>query len=664
MQTYNQLKHLVLFLAVFSGHTSIQGQRILVEKGVKAGELLVFPELENPNNYYYLPDKPRIAKQADGRPAFLFLRYVKNEKTASDVNKSITNSNSGGGIVHALIELYVSPDQLEAAGRELRKINGAGIIKGPLIYKSGTVSLISAVASPGGEKVERVIGVGSAPILENQKSAIAVQLDPEGAQLLWETFNSSTPDFSIKFEMEYSGYLSPKQVLIEANFERIYKHRIFDGAISGNLGSILLGAEIRSAYDELYKSGAVRITQIGSDSDLEKAKETAYNQLLNVMFDKVGGNGAPQLDQLTGSGHKSLLERATETLQKSREEVSADNEKEARRQADLAREEAETRKAAQARSEKIFADNGVKKPQVPDNQKIRSSQGIESGQPAQSPVSSDNRPPTQVPLPTIALGMAYQMKESKMSGEYRVDLNKYTEKPSNSMPFVFNVGNIKSLCKDCFLQINLDDAFLKQREINATLGGINSEDFQYINFVNVIIRKTHQDNQTTIEEIKIDKSQFNLTGNFFKAVYGWKGDNDQEKWLNYDYRTYWSFHDGISIETPWQSSRFGSISLAPPIIKKNIEIEIEPEFITENNIRSIEIKFFTDLKGKLWTKSILMTPQRNEFSKVIQLLTTYENKDNFEYEIIYFIRGKEPKRTERLSANYGKVYVDSYMDHR
>lgn len=650
-------------LLVLLGNAEISGQRILIEQGIKAGELLVYPELENPNTYYYLPDKPRIAVQADGRPGFLFLRYVKNEITGNDINKSITNSNSGGGIVHALIELYVSPQQLEVAGRELRRINGAGIIKGPLIYKSGTVSLISAVASPGGERVERVIGVGSAPILENQKTAIAVQLDSEGAQLLWETFNSSTPDLSIKFEMEYSGYLSPIQAIIEANFERIYKHRIFDGAIAGSMGNMLLGAEIRSAYDELYKSGAIRVTQIGSDSNLEKAIETAYNQLLNVMFDKVGGNGAPQLDQLTGSGHKNLLERATENLQKAREEARVDNEREEKRKADLARAEVEARKAAQSRAERNFADSGIKIPQVPDNQKLNPNKEMETGQASQSSSPSADSSPTKVPLPTIALGMAYQLKDSKVSGEYQINLNKYTEKPNNTMPFVFNVGNIKSICSDCFLQVNLDDAFLKQREINATLGGINTDDFQYINFVNVIIRKTHQDNQTTIEEIKIDKSQFNLTGNFFKAVYGWKGDNDQEKWLNYEYRTYWSFHDGINIESPWQSSRFGSISLTPPIIKQNIEIEIDPEFIASNNVRSIEIRFFTDLKGKPWTRSVLMTPQRNELSKVIHLLTTVENNSNFEYEIIYFIRGKEPKRTARLKTTYGKIYVDSFMDY-
>ena len=90
-------------LAVFLlGAMAMTAQQILLDKPVRAGELILFPHLEDQHNYYYLPDKPRLAIHPDGAPQFSFLRYVKNEKTTADVNSAISESTVGGGILHAL----------------------------------------------------------------------------------------------------------------------------------------------------------------------------------------------------------------------------------------------------------------------------------------------------------------------------------------------------------------------------------------------------------------------------------------------------------------------------------------------------------------------------------------------------------------------------------
>jgi hypothetical protein len=110
---------------------------------------------------------------------------------------------------------------------------------------------------------------------------------------------------------------------------------------------------------------------------------------------------------------------------------------------------------------------------------------------------------------------------------------------------------------------------MRQREINANLGGINSEDFdKYINFINILIKKKHQNGNTTENEIKIDKVGFNSKGNFFNAIYGWQGDDDREQWLEYEYKTLWSFSGGYNWESDWEEREFGSIPLEPPYVKK------------------------------------------------------------------------------------------------
>jgi len=266
MKYLKQFFPLFVFLMGFC--FTLSGQQILLDKPVRAGELVLFPELTNESVYYYLPDKPRLALHPDGTPQFSFIRYVKNELTDASSNNAITESTTGGGIIHALVELRVTDEQIRAAEQALRRIDGDGVIRGPVIFKSGSVALISAVAKPNGEMAQEVVGLGSAPILENQRSAVAVQLNKIGSKILWESFNTSTPDFTFNFEMEVEGYLSPKRVLIEADFDRIYNHRSFEAGAAGQAGPLLLSAEIKSAFDELSDRGAIKVTQIGSDEEL------------------------------------------------------------------------------------------------------------------------------------------------------------------------------------------------------------------------------------------------------------------------------------------------------------------------------------------------------------------------------------------------------------
>ena len=54
-------------------------QQILLDKPVTAGKLKLFPGMLNDSNkYYYLPNKIRMAKDANGVDKFLFLYYVTN----------------------------------------------------------------------------------------------------------------------------------------------------------------------------------------------------------------------------------------------------------------------------------------------------------------------------------------------------------------------------------------------------------------------------------------------------------------------------------------------------------------------------------------------------------------------------------------------------------
>ncbi|WP_394993999.1 hypothetical protein, partial [Emticicia sp.] len=74
-----------IFYAILIGFVqNLSAQNILLDKQVEAGELILFPDIFEPNSYYYLPNKISLGKQSDGSPQFSFLRYVQNVGTGAD----------------------------------------------------------------------------------------------------------------------------------------------------------------------------------------------------------------------------------------------------------------------------------------------------------------------------------------------------------------------------------------------------------------------------------------------------------------------------------------------------------------------------------------------------------------------------------------------------
>ncbi len=214
----------------------IFAQNIYIDKPVLAGKLTCFPGIDNPNNYYFLPNQLRLGVGLDGSPQFSFLMFVKNLR--GDEGEAAPREGEGGGVVHAVVELYVGEDQIKDAERELRKKvkNDAATIIGPVIYKSGTMSLISSIADPAGGYSKVVLGLGPAPVLAGNKAAVSILLNKEGAKILWETFKTPTPDLSFSFVMDVDGFRSPINAWIDVNFDKVYESQTIEAGLKYRSG--------------------------------------------------------------------------------------------------------------------------------------------------------------------------------------------------------------------------------------------------------------------------------------------------------------------------------------------------------------------------------------------------------------------------------------------
>lgn len=666
METKNKnntvMQWLLYFLVICLINVSY-GQQINLDKVVRAGELTLFQELRNPKAWYYVIDKPSIAKDENGTPKFSFLKYADNKRSGSD--EAELREGDGGGIVHALIELGVTKDQIKDAQRELKSIAPEGIIKGPVIYNDGTIAIISSFAKADGELTKQVLGIGKAPILDGQRASVSIQLTKQGAKILWESFKTPTPDMSISFEMNLSGYRSPKRALIEADFEQVYKHKSFEAGVAAPV----LAAEIKLAFDDLVKKGDIKVTQVGSDENLQKIMESAYNKILAMMFDPAGGTGTPSLGSLTSgaaSNAPSLLDRATTMLNAARTDAKAENTR--------------IRAANQTERDRVTAENERREPSVETSTPVATNSTsttrpvtaraertpMTTPQHARETSPSDTSPPVEPNLqqeesvPSFAVAVSFQMKEIRQRGIFKIDLNKYTS-DNITLRFDKNFGNIN--CDECFNEVNLDDALFKQRELVAFVDGSNATDFgSYINFATLTMKKRHQNGDITNDEVRIDRKNFNKEGNNFKLLYGWKGDNDRSKWLDYEYKTSWSFFGGHKVEGEWTKNDQGAIAIAPPLVNKKIAIEVDPSAIEGSDIRAIDVKLFYTIGGSEKLKNVTFIVSKEELSKEEHIILP-KNNEEYSYEIVWNLKGNKTVSSGKLTTTSSVLFVDELPEN-
>lgn len=919
-----QLIGFLLFFAMLASVITVEAQQIIIDKPVKAGELTLFPEMGNENVYYFLPDQLRLAADENGKPQFSFLKYVENVRSASGAEDN--REGSGGGIVHAVVSLAVSPDQLVEAKAELRKINADATIQGPVIYSGGTMTIVSSFTNTEGDLSKQVVGIGKAPLIDGQKAAISLDLTKKGAKILWESFKTSNPDISFSFEMELSGYRAPVKANIEADFEKVYSHHGFQLGAVGSYGKMMFGGEIELAFDDLRNDGAIKVVNMGSDAEMDKLIEVAYNKLTSLMFDPMGKGNPLVSDIIKGiTNRKSPMDRANDLYKqggknkpasKSKKpakktalygnysydlmafnnhpksgpfdaskmlftladnweapdyldffkqycdtytNLSSDEIKAAKdgisegsnvdfkalRKKNMAEaakkgtpldywydmklilndtEYAEvsvllkkdtiniyelTRKYTEPRLKLVMnkmtfltsrevlyceaaATFGVAfaidfmygyyqlhKPFLPTNSiagdkndsgmldlntpivdnvlgdaenkdpdltkvnpltykeiegpevkvekdpdgKVKDAPSLKEGlieekqrieekktdpdfekalnklfkkedptkkitdtKPTSDNKGDKDKKPTGKTSPTkkedgkkkvaekkdakkdskkkedkekkefrMAAMASYQMKSVKQKGKFSISLNKYTS-DKLVLRFDENIGAIN--CDECFHEVNLDDPMFKQREIVAMLDGFNFNDFgKYINYVNLRMKKHHQNGEITIDEVRIDRDNFAKVANNFKLLYGWKGDNDRDKWLDYEIQSEWSFFGGCDTIGQWETSKGNIVNLAAPYLRRTIELESNPAILKDQKVRSISVKIYYKMGDKERVEQVTLMPSREQFSRKVDIMLP-NGSSEYEYEINWRLFGNITKKTDRLKSSESILFVD------
>jgi hypothetical protein len=651
MKTHRLLVAAALLVLACSGRAA--GQQILLDKQVRAGELVLFPDLNDEKSYYYALDKPRLATDANGRPQFSFLRYVRNVRGTD--GGAAPREADGGGLVHALVALSVTQEQLRAARDELRRLVPGAQIKGPAMFESGQFALVSSFKKDGKLTAE-VVGTGPAPLLDGEKAAVSVQLDKDASQVLWESFQTAAPDISFSFSMQLPGYVSPQRGTVEANFDQIYQHRMFNAG----LASTYVGADIRAAFEDLTRAGAIKVTQVGDNAKIEASLDALYSKLTEMMFSAASeSHDATAAGSLAGTATdeqgSSAYDKAVANLATARaaantanDKIRADNDR--RREANQAEEQA---KAARAAADKAKGTADAASLDAAATAAEEHARTARAAAPAGRDLQKEER------VPSFSIFARYEMKRTRQRGIYRVDLNKYTTS-TLALRFDENIGDVRKFLKhgDHFRQVNLDDPLYRQREVAVFVDGLNAQDFgQYVNFATVQLRKRHGGAPDTFDDLRIDRNNFNKEGNHFTLLYGWNNDTKPQDWLEYEYREVWSFFGGQKTETDWQRTSDSALSLTPPLQRYFVDVQGTADKLAQAGVRAVTVRVFYSLAGVERSKTVTLNASTDHLSEKVEFMGLNGHGD-YAYEIVWQFANNRTVTSGRRPASTAVLFVD------
>lgn len=500
-------------------------QQVMIDHGVKAGDLWVFPLVTNQKEYLYLPLEGRLGSNPTGGPEFSFLRYVENKKGAD--GGSITEA-SGGGVLHFLAEYNTPADKVAEAQRLLRqKLKDEEVkIRGPVIFSGGKYTIVSSLARIQNKDGEVSVITGNAPVLEGNKIAISVKLDKKEAQILYNSLQQATPDLSVFFELQFQGVTDAYDATVTVNWSEVQK----DEAFRGGVKVYIVGAEIDAAFKRLTRNNAIKLVSRGESASTEALLNNVYTKLLDLMFRRVEDDPPPRQEMGIGDALSSLLG------------------------------------------------------------------GGSSGSGGGS-------------VFPISLSFGYRMKDIQSSGLTVLNFNHAAAIQRTSM-LAFNVGPLFKKYGNnpaYFRSVNLSDPIYSQREVEVSVDGSVAQDFEkYINSVSVTVRKQHGNGETTLGEVIVDKDSFAKNANKYTVLYGNLGDEDREKWLNFEYKIKWSFRDGGSYQTDWVKTNDAFVNVVPPYERREVRLEGDLAKLRDSGVRYALVKMTYAFFGKNKTEQILV----------------------------------------------------------
>ena len=259
----------------------------------------------------------------------------------------------------------------------------------------------------------------------------------------------------------------------------------------------------------------------------------------------------------------------------------------------------------------------------------------------------------------FGLNVAYQVKDLRTSGTTTLTLN-HQSTVERHASIAFNIGDLHRRYgndPNYFRAVNLADPTFQQREIHVGIDGAVLPEFEKaINGVTLTLRKQHQNGQETVRELVLDRAAIAKAPSGFRLIYGWNGDNDRNAWLEYDYRTRWSFKGGGAYETPWTRSSAPMIDLFTPYERRAIQIVGNRETLLKQRVRAVVVQVDYAFFGERRRHQVVLRPDQAGADPSLEA-TLPLGAFQYDYLVTWQLEGSR-RVTSQGRDSTGLVFVD------
>ena len=252
------------------------------------GGLMIYRDHADPNLFYYVPERPRLARN-DGVPEFVFLKYRRDitDNAAFDPN---TKQELGGGFLAFTVDLGVDDDQLTKIKGELGPFAEGEVKLTPIQFRKGSVrlSITKDIADTPQAKpdephgmtfFEDVYGATTPSLFGFNRATFALVLTEEAATLFEAALRSGVSPIGVIYDLEFLGLRPAFDVKITAEYQRIYSDLELEFGARGQIYAVALGLDIDAAFQKLRDSGAIKVEVLSftDDENLRKQADAAFD---------------------------------------------------------------------------------------------------------------------------------------------------------------------------------------------------------------------------------------------------------------------------------------------------------------------------------------------------------------------------------------------------
>lgn len=493
--------------------------------------------------------------------------------------QSASQGGLSGALMHFLVTWGPTPEKIAELETKLAaKQRGArliGAVPLEVTAESGSFRIISATLSDGELSPSQVTS-GRAPAFPGGRAAAAARLGPEGAQLMKSSFTdtSSIADLSLVFDYSYLLLNPAVRGYIEVDWSKVQTQ-----------------SESLEAEYKRWQSGkrVKKTTFLGIT--IAKSEKPTYSRSYEEMRNE----------------YDFLRERGVITVH-----------------FDQLRDGEATQKMQDAFFQ-FFLNMAAE---------------ITNDEEAPPPPSEEEKEAT----PNIRYGNSYTYKKSftRNVNHRKTQRLQLSGRTAVRYPMQL-VGNLMSwydAVKDnprCVSQVFLNDPFYDHRDINFIVD-LDAQDIfeDQINYVTINVRKDRNQGRAFEDRLTIDQAWLQQNGVNASLTYARGDDTSGDV---YQYQVQWGLRGGKvwPERASWQRGDWESVSLAPPIRRRIIEVEGDLFEMEENRITRATVQVRYPQFGAEEEINIAVSPARGE-SLVEQPIFTDRDARGYVYRLVLWHR--------------------------